>query len=165
MDDRHFWELYQSLKNKYPEVELFDFPQKSMFRSSADKLFRKESFHIFLNLLLTLQPMPKELEHFLEIKKHQNGGFTSTSSRASFESTHSIDSLCTLTNIEDPTTSTELIPHANGSLLTKSKDLCTSSDSQISIITLTPMALFAYILLFSTWVGSSIWLYIKGVSF
>jgi hypothetical protein len=164
---RHFWELYQALKNKYPEVELFDFPQKSMFRSSAHKLFRKESFHIFLNLLLTLQPMPMELEHFLEIKKYPNEGFSSASSRASFESTHSIDSISTLASVDYspssvPVTDQPLAAN-NSNLLTKSKQPSSfSSDSPVSVITLTPMALFAYILLFSTWVGSLVWISIKG---
>jgi hypothetical protein len=149
------------LKSKYPEVELFDFPQKSMFRSSSDKLFRKESFHIFLNLLLTLKPMPRELEHFLEVRKHQRTtGVSSTSSRASFESSHSIESLSTRPSLD------YLPPSLSSSENSQTKEnkvsFTQTSSPPATVITLTPMALFAYILLFSTWVGSSVWLYIKG---
>lgn len=137
-----------------------------MFNTETEKLHRKESFHIFLNLLLTLKPLPKELEHFLEIKKYLKSQLSSSSdtNMSSYEPSYSLYSR---PSIDDDTLSinSDTLPTTTTTTTASKTNKITSSSSSntVPIWTLTPIALFAYIILFSTWVGSVIWLSLKGI--
>ncbi len=167
---RHFSELYQSLRIHYPEVDFFEFPPKSMFNSASEKLFRKESFHIFLNLLLALYPFPREVEHFLELRKHQIGSssLTSRGSIESFQSVGSDSSVSTLGFDRNSTLSAGsastlhslAVSSINKNESDRLKKLNHSSNP--SLIRLTPIALVAYSLLVLILIGSAIWVAAKG---
>lgn len=70
-----FSNLHIALKDIYPEVEEYDFPNKSMFNTFSEftKERRRAGFEGFLQLLATFEPLPIEVEEFLEWDKHVLG--------------------------------------------------------------------------------------------
>ncbi|CAM6000088.1 unnamed protein product [Sphagnum balticum] len=65
-----FAKLYESLKDRYDQVEAFRFPKKSLFNTheAFTKERRKTGFNDFLKLLVALSPVPRELSEFLELE-------------------------------------------------------------------------------------------------
>jgi hypothetical protein len=70
---RHFNHLYRSLKDRYPQIGQYKFPNKSVFHtfSQFTKERRRSGFEEFLNLVMSLRPIPPEMEDFLEVDDHQ----------------------------------------------------------------------------------------------
>jgi hypothetical protein len=70
---RHFNHLYRSLKDRYPQIGQYKFPNKSVFHtfSQFTKERRRSGFEDFLNLVMSLRPIPPEMEDFLEVDDHQ----------------------------------------------------------------------------------------------
>lgn len=67
-----FSNLHVALKDRYPEVEEYDFPNKSMFNTFSEftKERRRAGFEGFLQLLVKFDPLPIEVEEFLEYDNH-----------------------------------------------------------------------------------------------
>lgn len=67
-----FSRLYTALKERFPEIEAFRFPNKSIFNTNAQftKDRRRQGFDDFLKILTTMNPVPTELIEFLEIEQH-----------------------------------------------------------------------------------------------
>jgi hypothetical protein len=82
-----FQKLHTGLKERFPQIELFKFPKKSVFntRSEFTKVRRRQGFDDFLKVLVQLQPMPEEVEIFLGMSRKKDTGRSSlfTLSRAS----------------------------------------------------------------------------------
>mmetsp|Transcript_13519 Transcript_13519/g.20312 ORF Transcript_13519/g.20312 Transcript_13519/m.20312 type:complete len:276 (-) Transcript_13519:175-1002(-) len=102
---KHFSFLHSSLKDVYPEVEAYRFPNKSMFNtfSQHTKERRRSGFEEFLRLIISLDPMPPEMKDFLELDDHRDsqpispststkleGGGVSTPSRKRPQSVNSV---------------------------------------------------------------------------
>jgi hypothetical protein len=77
---RHFSHLYRSLKDRYVIIGQYKFPNKSVFHtfSQFTKDRRRSGFEEFLNLVLSIRPMPPEMEDFLEVDDHQSATATSS---------------------------------------------------------------------------------------
>lgn len=69
---RHFSHLYRSLKDRYPQIGQYKFPNKSVFHtfSQFTKERRRSGFEEFLNLVMSIRPLPPEMEDFLEVDDH-----------------------------------------------------------------------------------------------
>ena len=67
-----FSRLYTALKERFPEIDSFRFPNKSIFNTNAQftKDRRRQGFDDFLKITTTMNPIPTELIEFLEIEQH-----------------------------------------------------------------------------------------------
>jgi len=67
--------LHKDLLEKLPKIASFKFPNKSVFNTHSEftKERRREGFDAFLKQLVKEQPMPAEVEEFLELKEHFGG--------------------------------------------------------------------------------------------
>ena len=122
--------------------------------------------------------MPHEIDHFLEIRKHiNNGTYTRSSSlsRSSFDSTTSggTDSImsrssfdCIPTseikpiNIHEPNLTNNINHNNNNNNNLSLNDSKFSNTTSKTIFS--PMSLTAYLLIIITWIGTIIWIIIKG---
>mmetsp|Transcript_33068 Transcript_33068/g.33670 ORF Transcript_33068/g.33670 Transcript_33068/m.33670 type:complete len:297 (+) Transcript_33068:166-1056(+) len=69
-----FAHLYKKLKSKYPKIQSFRFPNKSVFNTYAHytKERRRQGFEDLLKLIVKIIPISKEVDDFLELELHRN---------------------------------------------------------------------------------------------
>ena len=61
-----FLNMHRELKKEYPQIASFNFPTKAFLRgASSTKEYRREQFDQYVQLLVTLSPMPNPLKEFL----------------------------------------------------------------------------------------------------
>jgi hypothetical protein len=71
---RHFGYLHTALKDHFPQIEQYKFPNKSMFNtfSQHTKERRRSGFEDFLKIVIAIDPLPAEMEDFLELEDHMS---------------------------------------------------------------------------------------------
>ena len=76
-----FSNLHFALKDRFPQIAVFKFPNKSIFNTHSQytKDRRRQGVDDFVKVVATLRPIPQEVEIFLELDAEDDAGGTATS--------------------------------------------------------------------------------------